>query len=93
MPNSENQNKFYGKDNVYDKNIKNKINRTDSLVRQGETEYINGNVQIIIPCQETKFWNIFYYKIKLYYKDHIFTYKIQNLKWINYKYNFLNKLN
>ena len=55
MPNSESQSKFYGKDNVYDKNIKNKINRTDSLVRQGETEYINGNVQIIIPCQETKF--------------------------------------
>ena len=55
MPKTESEDKFYIKDPSFDKNIKNKINRTDSLIRQGENEYTNGNVQVIIPCQETRF--------------------------------------
>ncbi len=54
-PNDNEDDKFYGKAITFDRVIKNKINRTDSLVRQGETEYTNGNVQVIIPVQETKF--------------------------------------
>ena len=54
LPKTENEIKFYGKDSQYDKEIKKRINRTDSLVRQGEVDYANGNVQVIIPCSETK---------------------------------------
>ena len=55
MPQTESEDKFYGKDSGYDKDIKGKINRNDSLIRKGATDYTNGNVQVIIPCRETKF--------------------------------------
>ena len=55
MPKTDSENKFYSKDINYDKEIKTKINRNDSLVRNGATDYTNGNVQVIIPCDETKF--------------------------------------
>ena len=55
MPKTQSEDKFYIKDPAFDREIKYKINRTDSLIRQGETEYTNGNVQVIIPCHETKF--------------------------------------
>ena len=41
---------FYGKNIDYDKNIKNKIDKSSSLVRRGVNDYTNGNVQVIIPC-------------------------------------------
>ena len=55
LPKNESEEKFYKKDPTFDREIKNRINRTDSLIRQGETEYTNGNVQVIIPCHETRF--------------------------------------
>ena len=41
---------FYGKDIAYEKEVKNKIDRTSSLIRNGVREYSNGNVDIIVPC-------------------------------------------
>ena len=55
MPKTDSENKFYSKDINYDKEIKTKIYRNDSLVRNGATDYTNGNVQVIIPCDGTKF--------------------------------------
>ena len=55
LPKTDSENKFYSKDINYDKEVKDKINRNDSLIRNGATDYINGNVQVIIPCSETKF--------------------------------------
>ena len=46
---------FYGKDSAYDKEVSNKIDRTSSLVRNGVTEYSNGNVEVIVPCVEKKY--------------------------------------
>ena len=46
---------FYGKSSDYDKNIKNKIDRSPSLVRKGVNVYSNGNVKVIIPCPVEKF--------------------------------------
>ena len=54
MPKTINENKFYGKDNEYDKGIKDKIIRSDSLIQKGTTDYTNGNVQVIIPYNEAK---------------------------------------
>ncbi len=52
MPQTKSQKKFYGKDDEYDKEIKNQINRVDSLFPQKSTiDYINGNVEVIIPGQ------------------------------------------
>ena len=55
MPETYSQNKFYGKDELYDKEIRERINREDSLIRQGEINYMNGTVQVIIPYQEKNF--------------------------------------
>ena len=41
---------YYGKGDEYDKDVKNKIDRTSSLIRNGVTEYTNGNVEVIVPC-------------------------------------------
>jgi hypothetical protein len=47
---NESEKIFYGKEEkVYDQ-VKEKIDRTVSLVRQGATEYGNGNVLVIKPC-------------------------------------------
>ena len=46
---------FYGKDSTYDKDVKNRIDRTSSLIRNGVTEYINGNVEVIVPCASKDF--------------------------------------
>ena len=54
VPQTESENKYYGKDDLFDKNIKDKINRTDSLVRQGIVDYNNGTVRVIIPYLEYK---------------------------------------
>ena len=45
---------FYGKDSAYDKEVSSKIDRTSSLIRNGVTEYSNGNVEVIVPCVENK---------------------------------------
>ena len=55
LPETNSQNKFYGKDELYDKEIRDRINREDSLIRQGEINYMNGTVQVIIPYQEKSF--------------------------------------
>ncbi len=55
LPETYSQNKFYGKDELYDKEIRERINREDSLIRQGEINYMNGTVQVIIPYQEKNF--------------------------------------
>ena len=49
MPKDDNR-IYYGKGDEYDKDVKNKIDRTSSLIRNGITEYTNGNVEIIVPC-------------------------------------------
>ena len=49
MPKTINENKYYGKDNEYDRGIKDKIIRSDSLIQKGGADYTNGNVQVIIP--------------------------------------------
>ncbi len=46
---------FYGKDKEYDKDVKNKIDRTSSLIRNGVREYQNGNVEVIVPCANKNF--------------------------------------
>ena len=52
MPKTQSQNKFYRKDDDYDKDIKNQINRVDSLFQQKvPLDYVNGNVEVIIPGQ------------------------------------------
>ena len=52
LPKTKSQNKFYGKDSEYDDEIKGHINRVDSLYPQkGTIDYINGNVEVIIPSQ------------------------------------------
>ena len=53
FPETENQKKYYGKDCSCYKEIKNKINRNDSLVHQGVVNYMNGTVQVIIPYQDS----------------------------------------
>jgi len=55
LPETNSQNKFYGKDELYDKEIRERINTEDSLIRQGEINYMNGTVQVIIPYQEKNF--------------------------------------
>ena len=52
MPKTESERIFYGKEKSYDKNIKDKIVRSDSLMKNGETNYVNGTVKVFIP------WNI-----------------------------------
>ena len=54
MPKTASENIFYGKDNEYDKGIKDKIIRSDSLIQKGTTDYVNGNVQVIIPYNDAK---------------------------------------
>ena len=45
------KNKFvYEKEKKYDKNIKGKIKPTSSIIKSGVKEYLNGNVNVIIPC-------------------------------------------
>ena len=52
MPKTKSQNKFYGKDSEFDNDIKNQINRVDSLYQQKSPDsYFNGNVEVIIPGQ------------------------------------------
>ena len=46
------QNKYYGKDELYDNEIRDRINRADSLIREGVINYMNGTVQVIIPYHE-----------------------------------------
>ena len=50
IPRSQSESMFYGKDIAYEKEVKNKIDRTSSLIRNGVREYSNGNVDIIVPC-------------------------------------------
>ena len=54
LPKTESEDKYYGKDKGYDEDIKDKINREDSLIRQGMVNYSNGNVQVIIPYYENQ---------------------------------------
>ena len=49
-PQSQSEEIYYGKDSGYDKDVKNKIDRTSSLIRNGVREYSNGNVDVIVPC-------------------------------------------
>ena len=52
MPKTQSQNKFYRKDDDYDRNIKNQINRVDSFFHQKvPSDYDNGNVKVIFPKQ------------------------------------------
>ena len=52
LPKTKSQNKFYGKDSEYDNEMRGHINRVDSLYPQkGTIDYINGNVEVIIPSQ------------------------------------------
>ena len=53
MPKNENQKIYYAKDGGYDKDVKNKIDRTSSLIRNGVKEYTNGNVEVIVPCLDS----------------------------------------
>ena len=50
MPKTSSLDIYYGKDKGYDSEVKDKIDRTSSLIRNGVTEYTNGNVEVIIPC-------------------------------------------
>ena len=40
----------YEKEKKYDKNIKGKIKPTSSIINSGVKEYLNENVNVIIPC-------------------------------------------
>ena len=53
LPKNENQKIYYAKDGGYDKDVKNKIDRTSSLIRNGVKEYTNGNVEVIVPCLDS----------------------------------------
>ena len=50
LPRTKSEEMFYGKDSTYDKDVKNRIDRTSSLIRNGVSEYTNGNVEVIVPC-------------------------------------------
>lgn len=50
IPRTKSEEMFYGKDKEYDKEVRNKIDRTSSLIRNGIREYHNGNVEVIVPC-------------------------------------------
>ena len=54
VPRTKSEEMFYGKDSTYDKDVKNRIDRTSSLIRNGVSEYKNGNVEVIIPCLPSK---------------------------------------
>ena len=52
-PNTDYEKLFYGKSDNYDE-IKNKLDRTNSIFSGGNKEYNNGNVQVFIPCPTSK---------------------------------------
>ena len=53
MPRNKSEEKFYGKDSNYDKNIKYQIAREDSFNQPNKNnKYINGTVEVIIPGQK-----------------------------------------
>ena len=55
LPRTKSEEIYYGKDSDYEKDVKNKIDRTSSLVRNGVSEYTNGNVEVILPCAGNNF--------------------------------------
>ena len=55
LPRTKSEEIFYGKDSTYDKDVKNRIDRTSSLIRNGVSEYYNGNVEVIVPCASKEF--------------------------------------
>ena len=55
LPQRESEDKYYGKDEAYDKEVKNKINRKDSLLSLGPLDYKNGTIHVITPCSDTKY--------------------------------------
>ena len=51
IPTCEEEKLYYGKTKEFDKSISARIDRTKSLIRNGIDQYPNGNVIVIIPCQ------------------------------------------
>lgn len=50
IPRTRSEEIYYGKDIEYDKEVKDKIDRTNSLIRKGVKEYTNGNILVVVPC-------------------------------------------
>lgn len=55
LPRTKSEEIYYGKDIEYDKEVKNKIDRTNSLIRNGVQEYTNGNILVIVPCLDKNY--------------------------------------
>ncbi len=52
LPKNESEKKFYGRDPAFDKQIKNRINKSSLFYQENNrNSYFNGSVEVIIPIK------------------------------------------